>query len=299
MTRIAQHIVCGQRNNLEDAVRAIIIEPSVPHSHERIPLVTVHDGVGGNSFGEIASYLGSYYVITSLAAFFSGVPDGPDMSAITTKTVATALTNTLNLANRTILQQAQESEQLVGMASTAVSAVIFDGILYVAWVGDSRGYLYHSGSLYQLTRDHKVVQDLIEHGLMDREEAKDHLFAHTINRYLGQPHGFAADVNCRRILPGDVILLCTDGLTDVLTDDQIAQAIESYHTGEYAFDELPNRLIDQALQTGTQDNVTVLVCEYDPAEAQKSRITRKTLTGAYPVALMTSLRNLMKETQNV
>ena len=298
MIHSAFHIDQGPRENLEDCCRSVVIEALAPVKRQ-VAIAGVFDGVGGNNFGEIASDLGATQIVCSLAVFFATHPAAVEQSALNPDTVVGALLSAFDQANQVIIQQAKEFKELAGMASTAVCAVIVDGTLFVAWAGDSRCYLYDGESLRQITRDHKEIEYLIEQGIIDRQEAGNLPLAHTINRYLGQPQGFAPQSQVCRIRPGDVLLLCTDGLTDVLTDRQIERHIKAAQAGHYPFDDLPARLTASALKAKTRDNITVLACEYQPPQAGPASLMESTLTGAYPVELAKTLYHLSQETQNV
>jgi protein phosphatase len=176
------------------------------------------------------------------------------------------------------------------MATTVVCATVGEAGLHVAWAGDSRCYLYSGSVLRQVTQDHSEVERLVDLGLISREDAKVHPLRHTITRYLGQAEGFAPDTVHHALSSGDVVILSTDGLTDVVSDRAMAEEIGSYHAGRFRFEELPDRLVERALQAGTHDNVTVLVCGYK-IDVPSS----KTMTGAYPVALSGVFRSLSEE----
>jgi protein phosphatase len=202
-------------------------------------------------------------------------------------------------ANEAILRQASEHPELKGMATTAVCALVVNGVLYVAWLGDSRAFLFSGGRLRQLTQDHSEVQRLVNAGLLEAAQARFHPAAHVIYRYLGSKEGFSPSTQTCRISAGDVILLCTDGMTDVLDDQEIAAHIQSCKAGQYPFDDLPRRLARQALEAGTGDNVTVLCCEYSPEPISEPRSFGRTLTGAYPAELAKALHHLAKENRHV
>lgn len=138
---------------------------------------------------------------------------------------------------------------------------------------------------------------MIDSGLVNPAEAQSHPLSHVIDRYLGQPKGFVPEIGTYRIIPGNLVLACSDGLTDVLSDGEIAAHIRFYQTGRCTFEELPVRLVEAALAAGTTDNVTVLCYEYDPAALMAAHPTQVTLTGAYPVALSETFRTT-KETDH-
>ncbi len=281
----------GPRDSLEDTVRAIELAIQASRKWE-LSAHLVCDGVGGHSYGEVASALGAECFLGHLAGKLVGGMLWDNWTSPSPDSILDLLIESLAFANRTILQEADKQPPLKGMATTAVCAVILDGMLYVAWAGDSRCYLHSRGTIKQLTHDHSEIQKLIDAGLINEREAKNHPLGHTITQFLGRPHGFACDTKVARLTPGDVVLLCSDGLTDVVGKAQIADFIRACRSGCFAFDELPKQLIYQALEAGTTDNVTVLCCEYQP----ECQTFGKTLTGEYPVVAASAVRNLIKET---
>lgn len=298
MTRFSFHTELGMRENLEDSGQALIIR-SLKSQAGEVAIFMVFDGVGGQDCGEIASQLAASQVTQSLCLFFStwsADPLGPELPI---DTITKALVRALERANQAIIQLCNEASETKAMATTAVCGVVVDSTLYVAWAGDSRCYLDQQNQFQCLTRDHSEAQRLVELGLLSCQGAKDHPSAHTVTRYLGQTVGFAAETAAWRINSGDVVLLCSDGLTDVICDGQIAEHIRSYQAGDFSFDVLPKRLIEDALAAGTQDNVTVLCCEYQSPESEANKITNRTLTGVHPLELANVLQHVSKENENV
>ncbi|HUT56927.1 MAG TPA: protein phosphatase 2C domain-containing protein [Phycisphaerae bacterium] len=287
MTQMASHTDIGHRANLEDTARAIQLRKAVPRKIDADILILA-DGAGGHQCGEVASTLGVDVVSSVLVAQLVTASDEavPRIGGGMTGMIEAAVV----YANEAVVERAAGSNELSGMASTVVCIVIRDGVLYVAWAGDSRGYLYGDGRLRRITHDHSPVQRLIDLGLVNPAEVQSHPLSHIIDRYLGQPQGFVPEIGTYRILPGNVVLVCSDGLTDVLSDDEIANHIRFYQIGRCTFEELPVRLVEAALAAGTTDNVTVLCCEYEPAVFPLAHPTEVTLTGAYPVALSETFR---------
>jgi PPM family protein phosphatase len=285
--RVAAHTDRGPRENLEDAAGACAITPM---AGGRVEILLVLDGVGGNLGGEVASALGLAHLSARLTAVFSM----PGYGAPAPDDVINELIKAFEAANEVILQQASQNGQLTGMATTAVCVVIVNGQAYFAWVGDSRCYLSRNGILWQVTRDHSAIQQLIGSGVIEAGDAKFHPLAHTITRYLGQATGFAVGTAARRIRPGDLIILCTDGLTDVLTEDQIARRVADCRRGDFDIDDLPRQLVNEALDAGTSDNTTVLCAHYLPSRPDEFPPSDMTLTGAYPVELATVMQQLLE-----
>lgn len=215
-------------------------------------LYVVADGVGGRSAGEVASQLA---VQTVLDGYYAAPFDDEE--------VAANLRQAVQLANIEVYDRAQATPGEGGMATTIVAAVVQDTTLTLAYVGDSRAYLQSQGNIELLTRDHTWVNEQIDTGALTPQEAANHDLRHHILRALGHKEGVEVDVVQHRLQAGDTLLLCTDGLTDVVSDDQIQQAL-----GDYGPQEASEVLVGQANAQGGPDNVSVMVVQLDPSHAQ-------------------------------
>ena len=285
--RIAVHAEIGPREKLEDSVGAFVFRDAHPWGRE-IPVMAVFDGVGGYRGGELASRLAAQLVGASLGAALGGL-DGDVRSP---QAILKTLVEPLQLANDAIADRAARVAGLEGMATTAVCAIVLEGVLYVVWAGDSRCYVCGADAIRQITRDHSKVQELIDAGLIAPQGSDRHALAHVITSCLGQPEGCVAGTATCRLTPGDVVVLCTDGLTDVVGDEEIADLIRACRKGLFDFAELSRQLVNRALERGTQDNVTVLCCQV-PHEI--ARAPDRTLTGAYGEELMKQISKKRKE----
>lgn len=228
-------------------------------------VAVVADGIGGNVAGEMASRT----AVDTIKDFFRGkefmaVPD--------------RLTEAIIAANQQIYERAAADPTLSGMGTTVVAAVIAENRLYVAHAGDSRAYLSRNGQLYRLTLDHTWAQEAIEAGRLTPAQAKDHPNRHVIKRFLGISESVDVDsimidinhgaldpeqihtwpkTNAILLQPGDSVILCSDGLTDVVDDERIAATVNRYAPQEAA-----QRLVDQANKAGGPDNITVVVVQW-------------------------------------
>ena len=201
----------------------------------------VCDGMGGANAGNVASELAvrhiSEYVIRSYR-------DGMDMSD-TEKTLKNAIVS----ANISLYDKAVNNAELAGMGTTAVAAFVKDGTAVIDHVGDSRIYLVN-GEIKQLTRDHSVVQSLIESGKITPEDAKVHPRKNVITRALGAEENVAVDSDCLNLSNGDTLLLCSDGLTNFLDDKDILTVFQNNDISAVA-----ERLVEAANKTGGGDNI--------------------------------------------
>ena len=174
------------------------------------------------------------------------------------------LTQALENANHYIFQKSAQEEALAGMGTTVVCTLVRDGRAYICHAGDSRAYLFHTGRLHQLTHDHSYVQELVDCGTITPEEAEHHPQKNIITRALGVDYRLGPDNNSVVVLKGDMLLLCSDGLTNALTVGEIESLLN-----KVSFYDLPDRLIDAANAAGGQDNITALLLGIEPVEVQR------------------------------
>ena len=206
------------------------------------------DGMGGAAAGEIASRI---FVKTASEVF-------SDKNARSSKKGALDLVQeAFELANQNILNHAGENPDYQGMGCTA-ELVAFDNQHFVlGHVGDSRTYLFRKGELRQLTRDHSLVQDQIDQGLITPVEARRHSLRNVILRAVGVNERLAVDLIRGTSVSGDLFLLCSDGLTDMVDDPSIREALFTSSD----LDQKGERLIELAKSAGGLDNITVILCE--------------------------------------
>ena len=173
------------------------------------------------------------------------------------------LAQALENANHYIFQKSAQEESLAGMGTTVVCTLVRDGRAHISYAGDSRVYLFHAGRLYQLTHDHSYVQELVDCGTITPEEAEHHPQKNIITRALGVDYRLTPDYTSVVVLKGDLLLLCSDGLTNALPAAQIEKLL-----ARVPFYDLPDRLIEAANAAGVQDNITALLLGVEPVEVQ-------------------------------
>ena len=196
------------------------------------------DGVGGHSFGEVASDI----VKTTVTRAYSN---------------GSKLTDSIHQAHRAVLDEIRRREENLGMGSTVVACALNGSDYQVGWVGDSRAYLWNGEKLKQLTRDHTHVFDLVDKGIISLAEASSHPERHVLTQSMGVFDDMDLDPGFveGRIENGEQILLCSDGLTDELSDNAIAGQLRRNSSTQDQVD----GLINAALSSGGRDNITVLV----------------------------------------
>ena len=183
-----------------------------------------------------------------------GAAGGNIASSEAVKTISRAMESAICRANAFLLDMAQEDKSLTGMGTTCVAVLIIDGTAYIAHVGDSRVYVIpKDGALRQITRDHSYVQELVENGSITQDEARTYPGKNIITRAVGIEENLRVDFSEVTLDQDDVLLLCTDGLTNFVSDEEIAEIIVSSTNFEYA-----EKLVQAANEHGGGDNITVV-----------------------------------------
>jgi len=230
-----------------------------PGSEASGMLFVVADGMGGARGGAYASRLA---VGTICSSFFNAPPGNLNGSGAPDR-LRLALVD----ANRRILSEGQGNPDLKGMGTTASAALVLGDQAYVAQVGDSRVYVaWSNGALQQVTQDHSYVADQVRQGMMDEEEARTHAMRNLITRALGAREGVEVDLYAVQLAEGDALLLCSDGLTNVVQDGEIEAALVQETSTERA----ARSLVRQALERGAPDNVTAVVLQVTAAPPETS-----------------------------
>ncbi len=244
-----------KRENNED--RFLLAGFSTESSHIPVYLAIVADGIGGHQAGEVAAQITVDTIHTEMAKYTDGDP-------------LPLMRNAVIEAGRAVLSESEGQPQYKGMGSTAVVAFTINTRLYTASVGDSRIYILQEGHIQQATVDHTWVQEAVDYGIISPDEAKNHPQSHVLRRHIGGRELPEPDFRLRlkdaetdqqslsnqgtTLNPGDRILLCSDGLTDLVEDMEIFQILKGTHP-----DRSVSKLIDLALGRGGDDNITVAI----------------------------------------
>jgi protein phosphatase len=223
---------------------------------ERGHVLMVADGMGGHLGGEVASALS----VTTIESFvlhllqkFTHIQANDEQSLLRD------FQDGLRQADARLFQEAAEHPEWAGMGTTLTLAFISGWKLFVVHVGDSRCYLLRGGRLHQLTEDHTLAKELVRQGVIRPEEVKHHHFRHVITNALGGGKaGVEVDLHRDDLAPGDVLLLCTDGLTDMLSDDAVRTVLTRTSDPAAACE----RLVADANAAGGKDNVTAIVATF-------------------------------------
>lgn len=212
-------------------------------------MLMVCDGMGGARAGNIASEL-------AVGAFGDAVLErlaDPERAG----DIGLVLRESVEVANRVVFHRANTDPACLGMGTTLVAALVTDQACYVVNVGDSRAYAVGSEGIRQITRDHSLVEDLVRRGEITPDQARTHPQKNLITRALGAGELVRADLFEEPRIPGAFLLLCSDGLSNVVTDQEILYEI--IHGGEPS--DCCKRLLDTALQRGAPDNVTAILLQ--------------------------------------
>jgi protein phosphatase len=229
--------------------------------NDRHKLYVVADGMGGHAAGEVASRV----AVDAIAEFVELTggnqeitwPFGLDDSI---SYEGNRLKTAVRHANSRVLEATRESAEYEGMATT-VAAVLVDGdVANLAHVGDSRIYVWSAGEITLLTRDHSWVNEQIENGAISPEQARSHPLRNVVTRALGGRADLVVDIQSRRMAEGDMLLLCSDGLTTMVPDDEIARVL-----GESGGDvaDAVQALVGLANERGGEDNITVVLLKFE------------------------------------
>ena len=228
-----------------------------------LSLFVAADGLGGHAAGEVASRLAVEVLKDSIITNYNIFREKKN-----------SIINAIQLANTKILQESAKDAKLAGMGTTIVVVQIEHDRAIVAHVGDSRVYLVREDTIIQLTKDHTIAEEYIRAGMLTKEEALYNPYRHALSRALGTSADAGVEISDLKLHSGDTLLLCTDGLTNMMTDKEILIAVrESAPHPE----KITEQLINRANRNGGIDNITVItICVVDaekgPSAASGFRI---------------------------
>lgn len=211
----------------------------------------IADGMGGHNSGEIASKMAVDFISSYILQFMQELSRE--------ECIPEVIREVMVKANTDVYRKSLESEAYSGMGTTLIMAVAFNNKLFIGHVGDSRAYLIRNGQMTKITTDHSYIEELVRNGSLTREEARSHPGKNLITRALGCSEDIQIDFYLSDIMQKDNFLLCTDGLTNMLMENEIKEKIERSDDPVTACDEL----IRRANENGGEDNITVIVIKND------------------------------------
>ena len=218
-------------------------------------LMAVADGMGGHNAGEVASAMAIKSLLNLLQQ------PGAEKRAQTEP--VKFLSESVAITNDKIYYLARQGEKFSGMGTTLTAALCLPECVYVAHMGDSRAYLLAHGRLQRITRDHTLVQELVQSGILTEQEAAIHPQRNIITRALGTQQSQAPDIFEQPWQRGDRLLICSDGLTNHVADEELEQYMKERHTPQ----QLCDLLVEQALHRGGSDNISVCVGDHQGGES--------------------------------
>jgi len=242
MIAVGKSVIGLQRKNNEDSIFLSDTAEALKTFY------IIADGMGGHKAGEIASSMAinifKDYVCSCSYDYYR-------------ENTLDVLVEGLTKANAAVYELSLTQDELNGMGTTFTCAAIRDMVLNMVHVGDSRGYLLRNGVLKQLTKDHSFVMEMVKQGKLTLEEAQHHPKRNVITRAIGTEKNINIDTVIERLYIGDILLLCSDGLTTMLDDKAISGVLTSGMTAE----EMLDILIDKANENGGNDNISAIIID--------------------------------------
>lgn len=235
---------CGlKRTTNEDYCHA----QAIVKNGEEMGFFIVADGMGGHNKGEVASKM----AVQEIKRYIEGHVKESDINIGDIKLL---ISRAFYEANSRVYKKAISEEKFIGMGTTLIASVIANKEVIIGNVGDSRAYIYSQNNLKQITTDNSYVQELLSRGIINSEEAKNHPKKNMITRAIGTDEIVKVDYYHEEISEGDYILLCTDGLTNMVSDMEIKNILESSNDTK----DCCKRLVELANYKGGSDNITVI-----------------------------------------
>lgn len=223
------------------------------------------DGMGGYNAGEVASGMATAFLKSELSRWLTDAGD-----AARAKDVRRAMELCVEKANISILGAANTNPQYAGMGTTLVLGIFRDDGLVLGHIGDSRCYRLRAGKLEQITRDHSLLQEQIDAGLVTPEQAEHSTIRNLVTRALGVEENVLLEVSEYAVEAGDLYLMCSDGLSDMVNDAAIAKIV----TVEAGLEHKAQMLVDAANDNGGRDNISVLMVEVSEGAEKRGLIAR-------------------------
>jgi len=251
--------LCAELTKAMRVWQTTLSEPKAQFGEERGHLFLVADGMGGHRAGEQASALAvaaiEQFTLNTFKWFFHS--NGSEAQRVLGQ-----FQTALRAADARILEESAEHPELHGMGTTVTMAYHLDAQLCVVHVGDSRAYMFVDGALNQITQDHTLLAEMVRRGHVQPEQVARHRLRHVITNVLGGSEaGVDVEAHAFEVHPGDRLLLCSDGLTEMLPNEAIAATLRAEPDPESAC----TSLVAQANDAGGRDNITVLIVRFDPA----------------------------------
>ena len=233
--------------------------------NEAIGLAVLADGMGGYNAGEVASSMAATLINDDLSRWMTQAG-----AAVSLADLHQALEISVSNANLAVFRASRENPQYSGMGTTLVVGVCHGQQLVLGHIGDSRCYRWRDGALVQITRDHSLLQEQLDAGLITPEQAAMSLNKNLVTRALGVEDAVALEVHEHEVQAGDLYLMCSDGLSDMVRDVDIARVLQS----ALPLEQQAKGLVDLANAYGGRDNITVLLVQIESGSDKKGLMAR-------------------------
>ena len=223
----------------------------VPNIDEKLKLFIVADGMGGYAGGKLASNLAKDAVASYIKNNINTIPHEKE-------NILELLKNSIEYSNFVVYEKSKENKEFENMGTTIAVVLIYNNIVYIGHVGDSRIYRVRKNIIRQLTKDHSFVEKLIAEGTITRQEAYNHPKKNMLMKAIGVDAFVEPDIKSKNLLKGDILLLCTDGLTNMVKDEQIFKTI---YENSHDLKTICEKLVEDANNAGGYDNSTIVIIE--------------------------------------
>lgn len=237
-------------------------------------LCVLADGMGGHNAGEVASGMATAFIKSDMRNWIADAG-----KTILPTDLQAAIVQSINKANGAIFNMSRGNPQYSGMGTTLVVGVFHADYLVLAHIGDSRCYRMRQNQIQQLTKDHSVMQEQVDHGLLTPDQTQPRLGQHLVTRALGVDLLVQADFNHYSVVPNDIYLMCSDGLSDMLDDAAIGAILQSAE----ALEVKARQLVAAANAAGGRDNISVLLAQVgEPGTSGLLGAMRRAMQGVWP-----------------
>lgn len=258
------------RENNEDSVSAAKLTAIFESKAVELGIFIVADGMGGEEAGEYASRVASTHILSEIIHNLFN-------SNLSQDTLGEEIKKIIKDANKNIINEAKNAPTKSRMGTTITMGIIFKGILHCFNVGDSRAYVINetSNDLKQITKDHSIVQNLIDEGEISREEAMNHPDKNIITRVLGHPSGMNVDYFRQNLYSDDILLFCCDGLTNMVSDGIIKEIVLDK---KGSLKEIAKELVSEANLRGGNDNISgIIVRSFDNIPSKRDLVSKTSI----------------------
>ena len=232
---------------------------------EATQLSVLADGMGGYNAGEIASGMATAFIKSEMTRWLAEAGKN-----VKPRDIRRAMEICVDNANRSIFNAANSNSQYSGMGTTLVVGVFQEDKLLLGHIGDSRCYRFRSGELLQITKDHSLLQEQLDAGLLTPEQAATSVNRNLVTRALGVEDAVALELNDHQVLDADIYLMCSDGLSDMVEDDVIRGILST----PAPIEQIALNLVDLANQNGGRDNITILLAQASASAEKRGLISR-------------------------